>query len=124
MNSKLNSVSVPHFDFFLDYVPQSETIYSAKNISEFEERSMENTIEYLKLRLERIKRTFETEKYQEIMNLEIGETEILQTKDHNYLRDWTVPAELPLNWDESLKPNYNRIIMNPKKRQAKFGFSA
>jgi len=95
-----------------------------KNISEFEERSMENTIEYLKLRLERIKRTFETEKYQEIMNLEIGETEILQTKDHNYLRDWTVPAELPLNWDETLKPNYNRVIMNPKKRQAKFGFSA
>merc|ERR1712235_135157 len=87
-----------------------------KNISEFEERSMENTIEYLKLRLERIKRTFETEKYQEIMKMEIGESEILQTKDHNYLKDWNVPLDLPLNWDESYNPNYNRVIMNPKKR--------
>ena len=96
----------------------------AKNISEFEERSMENTIEYLKLRLERIKRTFETEKYQEIMKMEIGESEILQTKDHNYLKDWNVPSDLPLNWDESYNPNYNRVIMNPKKRLAKFGFSS
>merc|ERR1711990_73033 len=95
-----------------------------KNISEFEERSMENTIEYLKLRLERIKRTFETEKYQEIMKMEIGESEILQTKDHNYLKDWNVPSDLPLNWDESYNANYNRVIMNPKKRLAKFGFSS
>lgn len=94
-----------------------------KNISEFEERSMENTIEYLKLRLERITRTFETEKYQEIMMMETGEREILQTKDHNYLRDWNVSLDLPLNWDESFDPNYNRVIMNPKKRLAKFGFS-
>ena len=95
----------------------------AKNISEFEERSMENTIEYLKLRLERIKQTFETEKYQEFMNLEIAETEILQTKDHNYLTNWNVPSDLPLNWDESLNPNSNQVIMNPKKRVGKFGFS-
>ena len=98
--------------------------FLAKNISEFEERSMENTIEYLKLRLERIKRTFETEKYQEIMKMEIGESEILQTKGHNYLKDWNVPLDLPLNWDESYNPNYNRVIMNPKKRLAKFGFSS
>ena len=85
---------------------------------------MENTIEYLKLRLERIKRTFETEKYQEIMKMEIGESEILQTKDHNYLKDWNVPSDLPLNWDESYNPNYNRVITIPKKRVAKFGFSS
>merc|ERR1712235_54323 len=51
-----------------------------KNISEFEERSMENTIEYLKLRLERIKRTFETEKYQEIMNLELAKLKFYKQK--------------------------------------------
>merc|ERR1711962_47797 len=94
-----------------------------KNISEFEERSMENTIEYLNLRLKRIEQTFQSEKYQEIMNMDIEETEIIQTKDHNYLTDWNVPLDQPLNWDESFNTNYNRVIMNPKKSPVKVGFA-